>query len=83
MVAVTADIEQMFHSFVVRADHRNFLLFLWFEDNDPSKDVKEFRMKVNVFGNSPSPAVAIYGLHRAAQHGELEFGKDTRAFCRA
>lgn len=80
VVAVTADIEQMFHSFVVRADHRNFLRFLWFEDNDPSKDVKEFRMKVHVFGNSPSPAVAIYGLHRAAQHGELEFGKDARAF---
>ncbi len=80
VVAVTADIEQMFHSFVVRAYHRNFLRFLWFEDNDPSKDVKEFRMKVHVFGNSPSPAVAIYGLHRAAQHGELEFGKDARAF---
>ncbi|RXN13836.1 hypothetical protein ROHU_037202 [Labeo rohita] len=79
-VAFTADIEQMFHSFVVRADHRNYLRFLWFEDNDPSKDVKEYRMKVHVFGNSPSPAVAIYGLHRAAQHGELEFGKDARAF---
>lgn len=70
-VAFTADIEQMFHSFVVRADHRNFLRFLWFEDNDPSKDVTEFRMKVHVFGNSPSPAVAIYGLHRAAQHLSL------------
>lgn len=79
-VAFTADIEQMFHSFVVREDHRNFLRFLWFEDNDLSKDVTEYRMKVHVFGNSPSPAVAIYGLHRAAQHGELEFGKDARAF---
>lgn len=33
-VAVTADIEQMFHSFVVRKDHRNFVRFLWFKDND-------------------------------------------------
>lgn len=72
---INADIEQMFHSFVVTADHYNFLRFLWFDDSDPSKNVKEYRMRVHVFGNSPSPRVAIYGLHCAAQHGELEFGK--------
>ncbi|KAL3983520.1 RNA-binding protein Musashi [Sarotherodon galilaeus] len=33
-VAVTADIEQMFHCFVVREDHRNFLRFLWHQNND-------------------------------------------------
>ncbi|KAI2662312.1 Dystrophin-1 [Labeo rohita] len=50
----------------VREDHRNFLRFLWFRDSDPTKDVIEYRMKVYVFGNSPSPAVAIYGLRQAA-----------------
>ncbi|KAM4591910.1 uncharacterized protein PAE49_019480 [Odontesthes bonariensis] len=73
-VAVTADIEQMFHSFIVREDHRNFLRFFWFKNNDPTGDVVEYRMKVHVFGNSPSPAVATYGLRRAALHGEGEFG---------
>jgi len=31
-------------------------------------------MRVHVFGNSPSPAVATYGLRRAAFYGEPEFG---------
>lgn len=79
-VAVVADIEQMFHSFVVREDHRDFLRFLWFKDNKPSNEIVEYRMKVHVFGNSPSPAVAIYGLHRAAQHGASEYGTDAKHF---
>lgn len=43
-----------------------FLRFLWYEDNNLQKPVREFRMTVHVFGNSPSPAVAIYCLRRAA-----------------
>ncbi|KAK0143480.1 hypothetical protein N1851_018392 [Merluccius polli] len=79
-VAITSDIEQMFHSFVVREDHRNFLRFLWFRNNDTTQEVIEYRMKVHVFGNRPSPAVAIYGLRRAALHGEDEFGGDAKQF---
>ncbi|KAI4881114.1 hypothetical protein NFI96_016565, partial [Prochilodus magdalenae] len=37
-------------------------------------------MRVHVFGNSPSPAVAIYGLRRAAQEGEKRYGSDSRHF---
>lgn len=40
----------------------------------------EYRMKVHVFGNSPPPTVAIYGLIRAALYGEAEFGADVRHF---
>ncbi|XP_016336888.1 uncharacterized protein LOC107684994 [Sinocyclocheilus anshuiensis] len=79
-IAITADIEQMFHSFIVREDHRNFLCFLWFKNNDMSESMVEYRMKVHVFGNSPSPAVAIYGLRRAALFNEAEFGADVRHF---
>lgn len=68
-VAVTADIQQMFHCFLVRPDHRNFLSFLWYQDNDFNRDIKEYRMRVHVFGNSPSPAVAIFGLRKTAQEG--------------
>ncbi|KAM6948701.1 importin-13-like [Aplochiton taeniatus] len=64
-VAVIADIQQMFHCFLVRRDHRNYLRFLWYRDNDMSKDVIDYRMRVHVFGNSPSPSVAIYGLRKA------------------
>lgn len=58
-VAVTTDVEQ-FHCFKVCEEDRDFLRFLWHEQNDLQKLVKEFRMTVHVFGNSPSPEVSIY-----------------------
>ena len=59
-VAVTADVQQMFYCFVVRSDHRDYLRYLWYEDNELDQKVVEYRMKVHVFGNTPSPAIAIY-----------------------
>lgn len=53
-IALTADVQQMFYCFVVREDHRDYLRYLWYEDNDITKNIVEFRMKVHVFGNSPS-----------------------------
>ncbi|XP_037617247.1 uncharacterized protein LOC119483203 [Sebastes umbrosus] len=79
-VAILADIQQMFHCFLVREDHRNFLRFLWHKDNDINEEVIEYRMKVHVFGNSPSPAVAVYGLRRAIREGAQEHGADTVKF---
>lgn len=79
-IAATADIEQMFYGFKVREDHRHFLRFLWHKDNDPDKDTIDYWMTVHVFGNSPSPAVATYGLRRAAEQGELEYGSDAKEF---
>lgn len=80
LVAITADIQQMFHCFVVRDDHRDYLRFLWHRDNDPTKDIIEYRMKVHVFGNRPSPAVATYGLRRAAQEHEQVYGTAAKHF---
>lgn len=37
-------------------------------------------MKVHVFGNSPSPAVAIYCMRHAAAEGEREYGADAKQF---
>eukprot|EP00064_Thunnus_orientalis_P025603 superscaffoldBa00013372_g25995 len=37
-------------------------------------------MKVHVFENNPSPAVAIHCLRRAAEEGEKEFDDDARQF---
>lgn len=39
--------------------------------------------KGHVFGNSPSPAVTIYGLRRAAMHGEREHGAEERNFIKS
>ena len=53
-IAVMCDIEQMFHSFYVDPPHRDFLRFLWFEGNDPSKPIIEYRMNVHLFDNGPT-----------------------------
>lgn len=37
-------------------------------------------MKVHIFSNSPSLAVAVYGLHQAAQDGASESGMDAKRF---
>lgn len=79
-VALTVSVEQMFYCFIVREDNRDYLRYLWYEDNDISKNMAEFRMKVHVFGNSPSPAVSIYCIRRAAKKGEQEHGSDARQF---
>jgi hypothetical protein len=75
-IAILADIEQMFYSFSVQEDHRNLLRFLWFKDNDPSKEIVEYRMCKHVFGNSPSPAIATYCLRKSVDHSD----EDVRIF---
>ncbi|RXN31543.1 hypothetical protein ROHU_004747 [Labeo rohita] len=79
-IAIMADIQQMFYGFLVKEDHRNYLRFLWYCDGNLSKEVVDYRMRVHVFGNSPSPSVAIYGLWLAAKRGEQEYGTDTSHF---
>ena len=67
-VAVAADVEQMFHNFKVKENHRNFLKFFWYRNNNPDLDFIEYRMTVHVFGNTPSPAIASYGLCKSVEH---------------
>ncbi|KAK7910443.1 hypothetical protein WMY93_015127 [Mugilogobius chulae] len=76
-IGVLADIEQMFHCFVVREDCRDVLRFLWYRDNLPDNEVVEYRMRVHIFGNSPFPAIAIYGLRRAAKELERDYSSHT------
>ena len=78
--AIMCDIEQMFHSFHVNPCHRDFLRFLWFEDNIIGKAIIEYRMNVHLFGNGPSPAVATFGLRKTAADGEEEFCKAASNF---
>ncbi|VDI39110.1 Hypothetical predicted protein [Mytilus galloprovincialis] len=79
-IAITADIQQMFYCFRVTETHRNFLRFIWYKDNDPNQELIDYRMTVHVFGNSPSPAVATFGLRRTAEISETEFGKDVKDY---
>ena len=67
---------------MVAEDHRDLLRFLWWEDGDPSKPVIEYRMKVHLFGASSSPGCANFGLKKAADDREEEFGNDAASFIR-
>ena len=79
-VALMCDVEQMFHSFYVNPEHRDFLRFLWFKDNNPLEEVVEYRMLVHLFRNVSSPAIATYGMRRTAEDGEEEFGSAAKEF---
>lgn len=68
----------MFYCFLVREKDRNFLRFLWFQNNDLSKAIVDYRMNVHVFDNSPSTAVAIHGLHKSVQGSEFQVDPDVQ-----
>ncbi|XP_062571182.1 uncharacterized protein LOC134233215 [Saccostrea cucullata] len=79
-VAIVADIEQMFYSFLVDIEHRRYLRFIWHKDNNFDEPLVDYQMKVHVFGNCPSPAVATYGLRRTADEAEEQYGSDMKEF---
>ena len=81
-VAFLTDVKSIFHQFVVTEEHRDLLRFFWWLDGDPSKEVVEYRMKVHQFGANSFPGCANFGLGRAADDGEEEFGADAAAFIR-
>ncbi|XP_067933081.1 uncharacterized protein [Watersipora subatra] len=63
-IAICCDIQQMFYNFHVPVKHRNFLKFLW--TNEDFTQTKELRMKVHTFGATSSPGVATFGLRKLA-----------------
>ena len=81
-IAITCDVEQMFHNFMVSEIHRDYLRFLWFEEGDITKPIVTYRMNMHLFGAVSSPGCANFGLRKTAQDREREFGKDIANFLR-
>ena len=81
-VAFTWEIEQMFHSFYVNPEHRDYLRFVWFENNDLRFSIVEFCMNVHLFGAVSSSAVANFCLHETGEAGRREFGDEATGFLR-
>ena len=79
-VAVTCDIEQMFYSFFVNPEHRDFLRFLWFENNDLDGPIVVYRMNVYLFGAVSSPGVSNFGLKATAEKGREIHGHEAANF---
>ena len=61
-IGFAADIESMFHTFHLDPDDKDYLRFYWFKANDPALPLVQYRARVHIFGNRPSPAIANYGL---------------------
>lgn len=80
-IAFTCDIEQMFHQFMVHQNHRDYLRFLWWK-NDEMSDVVVYRMCVHLFGATSSPGCANFGLKKIASDNEAILGQDVADFLR-
>lgn len=72
----------MFYCFVVQKGHRDYLRHLWYEDNNINKKVVEDRIKVYVFGNSPTSAITIYCMRQATKGKRSKVPMVHKAVCR-
>ena len=81
-IAITCDVEKMFHQFKVSHCHRNYLRFLWWSDADFSAEPQEYRMTVHLFGATSSPGCANFGFKQIAEDYKDEFGPEAAEFIR-
>ncbi|KAL8579332.1 hypothetical protein ACOMHN_010916 [Nucella lapillus] len=66
-VAISCDVKRMFHQFHVAPQHRDYLRFLWWPDNDLNAEPKDYRMKVHLFRAASSPGCANFSLKQLAR----------------
>ena len=72
-VALACDIQQMFYNFHVSDNFCDYLRFLFYEDNDLSREPTVFRMKTHAFGLTSSPSCANYALKQLASDYSDEY----------
>ena len=71
-----ADIEAMYYQVRVPEEHRKFLRFLWFEDDDPEKDLMDCEMCVHPFGAISSKNCVNFALHQTAYDNREALGEE-------
>ena len=70
-IAVSGDVEAMFHQVRVTPSDCNALRFLWWSDDDLDKEPEEYQMLVHLFGATSSPSVCCWALRQTAvRYGE-------------
>ncbi|XP_077969046.1 uncharacterized protein LOC144422908 [Styela clava] len=65
-VAVICDIRQMFHRIRVNPPDCDSMRFLWWPNDDLSRDPVELKMLSHIFGCKSSPSVATFALRKVA-----------------
>ena len=73
-----ADVEAMFYQVRIPENQRSFTRFLWWEDEDFTKQPIDYEMTVHVFGATSSASCSNYALRRTALDNEEEFNQDVR-----
>lgn len=81
-VAVTSDIEAMFHQIEVPVRDRNCLRFLWWENGEVATSPSTFRMTVHPFGATSSPSCANLALRQSITDSSDRFQKQVIDFVR-
>ena len=72
-IAVTADIEAMFHQVFVEPEHRDALRFLLWPNGDLDSEACEYRMTVHLSGGTWSPSCCCFALCKTALDGKGQF----------
>ena len=75
-VALSADIECMFHQIRVAPENRDAFRFLWWPNGDLAQQPIDHRMEVHLFGATSSSSCSSLALRRTAEDNRSEFSKD-------
>ena len=75
-VAIRVGIEAMFYQVQVFEEHRSFLRFLWWKDNNTSNDIMDYEMNAHVFDETSSISCSNYALRRTAIENDDKFGEE-------
>lgn len=65
-IAVIGDVEQMFYTFKVKIDHRDYLRFLWHPKNNLDLPLKEYSTGVFMFLETVRPQLLLHTEYVAA-----------------
>lgn len=81
-MALTCDVQGMFHQFFVNEADRDLLGFFCWSHGDLKNEAEEYRMKVHLFGAASWPGCANFAFKRAADDGEEGLDSEAADFMR-
>ena len=82
-VAYAADVQAMYHMFKTISSHKDYLRFFYWEDNDPTKRIIQYRACVHIFGNTSSPSVANRGFRFTIDQEKIQPTKQVENYIRS
>ncbi|XP_068720606.1 uncharacterized protein [Montipora capricornis] len=75
-VALSADIECMFHQIRVPPADRDAFRFLWWPTGDLNQEAVDHRMEVHLFGATSSPSCSSFALRKTAEDNKEDFDEE-------